>query len=66
MSSDFPQKPTIDAVALIRARANKRKPKIFEECVAFYRGAGYSDAEIARAMADSPCLVDALGREARR
>ena len=65
MSND-PQKPTIDAAALIRARAKKRRPKLFEECVAFYRKAGYSDAEIARAMADSPHLVDALGREGRR
>jgi len=60
------QKPDIDAATLIRARANKRKPTLFEKCVAFYREAGYSDAEIARAMADSPCLIDALGKEARR
>jgi hypothetical protein len=56
------QKPDIDAAALIRARGNKRKPNLFEKCVAFYREDGYSDAEIARAMADSPYLVDALGK----
>jgi len=55
------QKPNINATELIKARGNKKRPKLFDERVAFYRKAGYSDAEIVHAMANSPLLVNALG-----
>ena len=51
-------KPThIDAAALIRARRYGG----FERLLAEYREAGFSDREIAKAMAASPALIDAIG-----
>jgi hypothetical protein len=48
-----------------RARLTEavRRPKLFKERFDFYRSHGYSDAEIARAMAASPHLIDRLGKQ---
>jgi hypothetical protein len=53
----YPQE--IDAGALIAAKRASRKR--YEQTVAFYRTAGFTDREIVAAMANSREVIDAVG-----